>query len=144
MQFIATQFHWKPRAMKARTVARGITVLCLVDRRRNALSRVMRQAGFTVIDSYTADEVVAICVNNDIDAVVLDQGFLAETEGWSIAQSLKSIRPKLFVLLVSRAVTLRGRPPRGVDAIVPQDKPKQTIAALRKKLGLQSAADASA
>ena len=129
--------------MKARTVARGITIVCLVDRRRNPLSRVMRHAGFTVIDSFSADQVVAICVNNDIDAVVLDQEFFVETEGWSVAQSLKLTRPKLCVLLVSRAVSLRAHPPKGVDAIVPQDKPKQALAVLRKMLGLQDAAGAA-
>ena len=129
--------------MKARTVSRGITIVCLVDRRRNPLSRVMRHAGFTVIDSFTADQAVAICVNNDVDAVVLDQGFFVETEGWSVAQSLKLIRPKLCVLLVSRAVSLRERLPKGVDVVVPQDKPKQAVKALRAMLGLQDAASAS-
>ena len=103
----------------------------------------MRHAGFTVIDSFTADQAVAICVNNDVDAVVLDQNFFVETEGWSVAQSLKLIRPKLCVLLVSRAVSLRERLPKGVDAVVPQDKPNRAIGELRAMLGLQDAAGAS-
>lgn len=129
--------------MKAGTLTRGITIVCLVDRRRNPLSRVMRHAGFTVIDSFSSDQVVATCVNNDIDAVVLDQEFFVETEGWSVAQSLKLVRPKVCVMLVSRAVSLRDRLPKGVDLIVPQDKPKNALAALRKILGLQDAAKAS-
>lgn len=129
--------------MKARMVARGITIVCLVDRRRNPLSRVMRHAGLTVIDSFTADQAVAICVNNDIDAVVLDQNSFTETEGWSVAQSLKSIRPKLCVLLVSHAAALRERPPEGVDVVVPQDKPKEAVTALRRMLGLRDSAHAS-
>lgn len=128
--------------MKDRTVAPGVTIVCLVDRRRNPLSRVMRHAGFTVIDSFTADQVVAICVNNSIDAVVLDQNFFVETEGWSVAQSLKLIRPTLCVLLVSRATRLHDRLPKGVDAVVPQEKPQLAVAALRKMLGLEDAASA--
>jgi DNA-binding response OmpR family regulator len=128
--------------MKARTTARGITVVCLVDRRRNPLSRVMRHAGFTVIDSFTADQAVAICVNNSIDAVVLDQDFFVETEGWSVAQSLKSVRPKLCVLLVSRVQRFREKLPRGVDMIVPQAIPRHTIVALRRTLGLEDAGNA--
>jgi DNA-binding response OmpR family regulator len=128
--------------MKARTVARGITIVCLADRRRSPLSRVMRHAGFTVIDSFTADQVVAICVNNSIDAVVLDQDLFVETEGWSVAQSLKLVRPKLCVLLVSRATRLHDRLPKGVDAVVPQEKPQLAVAALRKMLGLEDAASA--
>jgi DNA-binding response OmpR family regulator len=128
--------------MKDRAVARGITIICLVDRRRNPLSRVLRHAGFTVIDSFTADQVVAICVNNNIDAVVLDQDFFVETEGWSVAQSLKLIRPNVCVLLVSRAKRLHDRVPKGVDMIVTQDEPRHAVAALRKMLGLEEAANA--
>ena len=128
--------------MKDRTVAPGVTIVCLVDRRRNPLSRVMRHAGFTVIDSFTADQVVAICVNNSIDAVVLDQNFFVETEGWSVAQSLKLIRQKMRVLLVSRATSLYDRLPKGVDAVVSQQKPQLAVAALRKLLGLEEAANA--
>jgi DNA-binding response OmpR family regulator len=102
----------------------------------------MRHAGFTVIDSFTADQVVAICVNNSIDAVVLDQDLFVETEGWSVAQSLKLVRPKLCVLLVSRATRLHDRLPKGVDAVVPQEKPQLAVAALRKMLGLEGAASA--
>jgi hypothetical protein len=129
--------------MNDRTIARGITVVCLVDRRRGALSRLLRHAGFTVIESFTADQVVAICVNNRIDAVLLDQDLFVETEGWSVAQSVKLVRPRLFVLLVSRASRLHDKLPEGVDAVVPQDAPKEAVAALRLMLGLQDAANAS-
>jgi hypothetical protein len=102
----------------------------------------MRHAGFTVIDSFSADHAVAICVNNDIDAVVLDQDFFIQTQGWSVAQSLKSIRPKLCVLLISRAARFRDKLPEGVDMIVPQETPRHTIVALRRMLGLEDAANA--
>ncbi len=102
----------------------------------------MRHAGFVVVDSFSTDQVVAICVNNDIDAVVLDQDFFVETDGWSVAQSLKLIKPKLCVLLVSRAQRLHDRLPRGVDAIVSHQHPQDAIAALGDMLGLEEAAAA--
>ena len=122
--------------MKGRRLAKTVTIVCLVDRRRNPLSRVMRHAGFMVVDSFSTDQVVAMCVNNDIDAVVLDQDFFVETEGWSVAQSLKLIKPKLCVLLVSRAQRLHDSLPKGVDAIVSQ-QPQEAIDALRDMLGLE-------
>lgn len=94
------------------------TVVCLVDRRRNALTRALRRAGFTVVESFTTDQVVAICVNNQIDAVLLDQEFFVEVDGWSVGQSLKLIKANLCVVLASRATHLTSVPPRGVDVVV--------------------------
>jgi hypothetical protein len=45
--------------------------------------------GFRVVESYTTDRAVAICVNNSIDAAVIDQDCFVETDGWSVAQSMK-------------------------------------------------------
>jgi len=120
--------------MKDRTPTDAPTVVCLVDRRRNPLSRVIRNAGFTVIDSFTPDQVVAVCVNNRIDCVVLDQDFFVEVDGWSVAQSLKLVRRSLCVLLVSRATRLHDRLPKDVDAMVSQDQPQQVINMLRQLL----------
>ena len=128
--------------MKGQRLTRTVTVICLVDRRRSPLSRVMRNAGFTVIDTFTADQAVAICVNNHVDVVVLDQDFFVETEGWSVAQSLKLVKQNLCVLLVSRATRLHKALPKGVDAIVSQGNPQHVVVALREMLGLADAANA--
>lgn len=68
--------------------------------------------------TYTPDHAVAICVNNKVDAVVLDQSHFVETEGWSVAQSIKLIRRTICVILVVRGKLVAKHLPEGVDAIV--------------------------
>ena len=59
---------------------------------------------------------VAICVNNPVEAVILDQEHFIQTEGWSVAQSLKLIRRSLCVVLVVRGKIVGSDLPSGVDA----------------------------
>ncbi len=99
-------------------MGRALTIVCVVDRRRNLLARALRRAGHIVIESFTTDQAVAVCVNNRIDVAVLDQDLFVETDGWSVAQSLKLVRPSVCVLLVTRVSRLHDELPRGVDAIV--------------------------
>src|SRR5690242_12661249 len=94
--------------------AMALTVVCLVDRRRNTLSRGMRKAGFTVVEAFTTDQAVAVCVSRQIDAVVLDQEFFVEVDGWSVAQSIKLVKPSICVVLAARAKLLGKRLPKGV------------------------------
>ena len=99
----------------------ALTVVCLVDRRRNAVARGMRKAGITVIETFTTDQAVAVCVSNHVDAIVLDQEFFIEVDGWSVAQSVKMVRPSACVLLATRAKILTQRYPKGVDAVLPSE-----------------------
>jgi DNA-binding response OmpR family regulator len=96
---------------------RSLAVLCVVDRRNNRLTRTLRGRGHAVVEAYTGDQGVALCVGDHFDAVILDQELFIETEGWSLAQSFKMVRPTICVLLVSRARRLETRKPNGVDAI---------------------------
>jgi hypothetical protein len=59
-----------------------------------------------------------MCVNNDIDAAILDQECFVETDGWSVAQSLKAVKPSLCVLLLNTAEMLNQAIPHGVDAML--------------------------
>jgi DNA-binding response OmpR family regulator len=110
------------------------TVLCVVDRRRNPAARFLRDAGFDVLETFTTDQAVALSVSRQIDCVVLDQGFFLETEDWSVAQSLKMVRPNICVLLVSRAVRIGHRLPQGVDGEVSSFEPQQVVEAVRRLL----------
>jgi DNA-binding response OmpR family regulator len=118
----------------------GPTVLCVVDRRRNALTRLLRRCGFRVLETFTTDQAVAIAVANRVDAVVLDQDLFRETEGWSVAQSLKLVRPSIRVLLVTRSVRLKDRLPRGVDAMVSNRDPRRTLEAVQHLTHAKAAA----
>ena len=110
------------------------TVLLLVDRRSCTLKARLLKASYRVVEAYTTDRAVAICVNNSIDAAVLEQSLFVETDGWSVAQSLKAVKSHLCVLLSVSATRLGKKLPRGVDAIVQQENPEQTLAALKRLL----------
>ena len=107
-------------------------VLLLADHRNSALRRELSKAGYSIIETFTADHAVAVLVNNPIDATVLDQDFFVETRGWSIAQWLKAVKTKVCVLLVMRGRQLTRRMPKGVDAVVSSDDPDAVIAQLEK------------
>jgi DNA-binding response OmpR family regulator len=94
------------------------TLLLLVDRRQSRTARMLKLSGYNIITTFTPDHAVAICVNNKVDAVVLDQQHFIETEGWSVAKSLKMIRGNVCVVLVVRGKLLAHELPEGVDAIV--------------------------
>lgn len=108
------------------------TVLCVIDRRRNPLTRLIRRGGHLVIESFTVDQAVAICASNNIDIVVLDQEFFVETDGWSVAQSIKLVKPETCVVLVTRATQLTSALPRDVDAVVPHSEPAAVLATLEE------------
>lgn len=110
----------------------ALTVVCLVDRRRNALSRGLRKAGITVIETFTTDQTVAVCVSNRVDSVVLDQEFFVEVDGWSVAQSIKLVKPTICVVLATRAKLLTEKAPRGVDAVVESSNVAAAIDTVRQ------------
>jgi DNA-binding response OmpR family regulator len=114
-----------------REIARQ-TVLLLADRRNSALRHELSKAGYSILETFTADHAVALVVNNPIDAAILDQDLFVETGGWSVAQSLKAVKANVCVLLVMRGRQLARRMPKGVDAIVPADDAREVIAQLQK------------
>lgn len=119
--------------MATTTTIRTIgTVLLLADRRQSQTSRALKSAGFRLMTTFTPDHAVAICVNNDIAAVVLDQEHFIVTENWSVAQSIKMIKPKTCVVLVVRGKIVDGRSPAGVDAILNDRNPQGLVRALKK------------
>ncbi len=120
----------------------ALTVVCVVDRRRNAVARALRNAGNVVIESFSTDQAVALCVSNRIDAVILDQEFFVEIDGWSVAQSLKLVKPGIGVLLVTRATPFRKELPESVDAMVEQGDPNQILLTLEDMTKAKSSAAA--
>jgi len=112
----------------------GATVLLLADRRHSHTAKVLRNSGYRLMTTFTPDHAVAICVNNHVDAVVLDQEHFVVTEGWSVAQSLKMIRSSMCVILVVRGKLIRIRLPEGVDAVVSDGDAEAVIKALKKLL----------
>jgi hypothetical protein len=109
-------------------------VLLLADRRHSQTAKVLKTSGCRLMMTFTPDHAVAICVNNPVDAVILDQAHFVQTEGWSVAQSLKMIRNNVCVVLVVHGKIMGKRMPEGVDAVVPENDPDALIATLKDLL----------
>lgn len=62
------------------------------------LRSVLEHAFYEVIHASTADQGVALSLNHSLAGVVLDSEFLTE-QGWTLAQTLKGLRPAVPVLL---------------------------------------------
>jgi hypothetical protein len=110
------------------------TILLLADRRQNQTAKALKAAGYLLMTAFTPDHAVAMCVNNSFQAAVLDQEHFIVTEDWSVAQSLKMIKPNLCVILVVRGKILGHDAPTGVDAIVPERDTGALIEALKRVL----------
>lgn len=107
------------------------TVLLLLDRRGTSLiKRRLLRANYVVLETYTTDHAVAVCVNQPVDAAIVDQQLFVETEGWSVAQSLKAVKSHLCVLLISKARRLTRKLPKGIDAMISGDEPDEVLAEL--------------
>lgn len=83
--------------------------------------------------TFTPDHAVAICVNNAVDAVILDQEHFVQTEGWSVAQSIKMIRSICVILVVHGKIVGKVNP-QGVDAVVQESDPQALLVSLRNML----------
>jgi PleD family two-component response regulator len=111
------------------------TILLLADRRHSQTAKALKGSHYRLLTTFTPDHAVAICVNNPVDAVVLDQEHFIVTEGWSVAQSLKMIRRNVCVILVVRGNIISGGAlPPGVDALVPDDDAQALLVSLRHVL----------
>ncbi len=107
------------------------TVVLLADRRNSQTAKVLKTHGYRVMTTFTPDHAVAICVNNSVDVVVLDQEHFVQTEGWSVAQSLKMIRSNLCVILVVRGRIVAKSLPPGVDGIVGESDTNSLLVTLK-------------
>jgi response regulator RpfG family c-di-GMP phosphodiesterase len=107
------------------------TVLLLLDRRgANLIKRRLLRENYVVLETYTTDHAVAVCVNQPVDAAVQGQDLFVETEGWSVAQSLKAVKSHLCVILISKARRLTKKLPKGIDAIITGDDTDEVVSEL--------------
>jgi len=110
------------------------TIVLLADRRHSQTAKALKSSGYHLVTTFTPDHAVAICVNNRVDVVILDQEHFIQTEGWSVAKSLKMIRANLCVVLVVRGKIVGSEPPDGVDAVVPDHDAQALLASLKHLL----------
>jgi len=62
------------------------------------LHSILSSTKYEIVSALAADQAVAFCINNALAAVVLGSEFLT-AEGWSVAQTFKSLCPELPVVL---------------------------------------------
>ena len=110
---------------------RGL-IAWLISRPDQLLLRKLETLRFKVLEAYTTDKLVADCVNQPVEVVILDQNYFVETAGWSVARSVKHIKAHAYVILVARQSWPHDRLPKGVDAIVPAGEPQQLLGLLEQ------------
>jgi PleD family two-component response regulator len=111
-----------------------IKIVLLADRRHSQTAKALKGLGYGLMTTFSPDHAVAICVNNPVGAVILDQEHFIQTEGWSVAQSLKLIRRSLCVILIVRGKIVGSDLPAGVDAVVPDHDAMSLTATLKHLL----------
>lgn len=96
----------------------------------------LRESELRLLGPVDAQEAVAVCVNPEIAVVILDGPSIRGQE-WSVAKSLRMIRPKLPIVLLEER---KNRPllPEAVDAVVPRTRLGQLLSALRQLLNSES------
>src|SRR5690349_16720743 len=125
-------------AIRASQQSQGVrpsrAVLIVADRRQSQTGRMLKAANYRVLTSFTPDHAVALCVNNPVDAVVLDQDHFIVTDNWSVAQSLKMIKSNMCVLLIVHGKIVGKDLPAGVDAIIPEGDTDRLLKTLQDLL----------
>jgi len=75
----------------------------------------------------------ASLLTSEVDVVLIDQCWFAEPEGWTLAPSLKQIRPRVpIVLLLHGTVPGEVQPPTAVDCMVSDTDMRGLLAVLKQ------------
>ena len=99
------------------TSGSGYLILLLLKVHSEFLSAFLQRSGYAVSEAQAPDNLVALCMNNPVHAVIVDICELGEIEGWSVAQSLKMVNPALAVVLLCHGAIPEVELPAGVDAL---------------------------
>ena len=114
-----------------------VTVLCVgctAEQRRSLRSR-LKSFGYALSEVSSGHERVAVCASNAIQGVLLDAAFLDQVEGWSLAQSLKMVRPSVSILLLDTERQVRSSAlPNGIDAVCRTHDSQEVFAHLQRLL----------
>jgi len=108
-------------------------ILCVTSSAQTAdlLHQALGSKKGAVLTAFTADVAVAFCLNNYVDAVVLGSELLDDK--WTVAQTLKSIRPTLPILLFTDAAIAPGALSY-IDAVIPSTGLSEIASVLAKLL----------
>lgn len=92
------------------------TILCVSrsSSQLEAICSALPRREYKVVFATTPEQAVAVCVGNNLAAVVLDSEFTTDT-GWSAALTFKMVKPHLPVVLLGH--NHQQALPHGVDAV---------------------------
>ena len=111
-------------------------ILCLAQSSRDMtpILREVKISGFEITVAFAADQGVAVCVGNQVAAILLDAAFI-RNDDWTVARSLKLVKPGIPILLLDCRGRSRGKDlPPDIDAVATSSDPKKVVAELRRCL----------
>lgn len=90
----------------------------------------MKSGGLDVTLALTSDDGVALCLGNHFAAVVLDASLIRKDD-WTVAKSLKLIKPGLPIVLLDPRSSRRDTLPPDIDVCASCDDPRDVLVKLR-------------
>ena len=128
----------KPTSISGKS--RYLVLLLLKTHHSRFLVGFLQKNGYAVSEAHSPDHLVSLSLSNPATAVIVDVCQLGEIEGWSVAQSIKMVKPSLtVVLLFHGAIPERVEPPTGVDALA-SDSDLQALLTILDRPAEQKAA----
>jgi hypothetical protein len=92
----------------------------------------IKAAGLNLSVAFTPESAVASCLGNHFAAVVLDAA-LIRNDDWSVAKSLKLVKPTLPILLLDpRDASRKKDLPENIDALACSDDPNDVLVKLKE------------
>jgi DNA-binding NtrC family response regulator len=116
--------HPKPRT--------DTLIILLLDSPSRFLQQFLHSQGYATSYASTADRALALCVSNPVQAIVIDECLLASVDGWSVAQSVKMVKPSIPVILLSHGPLTSASLPDSVDFLA-SDADLQQLTAMLKQ-----------
>ena len=109
----------------------GLPILLLLKTHSSFLINFLEKSGYVVSEVRSPEDLVALCVSNPPDAVIVDVCQFGELEGWSVAQSIKMVNPSPSVILLFHGPTPeKVELPSGVDALASDSNLQQLLTIL--------------
>ena len=110
-------------------------VLAVRREQRRSLRNGLKSFGYALSEVSSGHEGVAVCASNIIQGVLLDATLLDQVGDWSLAQSLKMVRPALPILLLDTQRHVRSSAlPEGIDAVCRTHDSQEVFAHLHRLL----------
>ena len=109
----------------------GRPILLLLKTHSSFLTNFLQKSGYAVSEVRSPEDLVALCVSNPPNAVIVDVCQFGELEGWSIAQSIKMVKPSPPVILLFHGPTPeKVELPYAVDALASDSNLQQLLQVL--------------